>query len=174
MNKRGPQDTAFQALQAKWDAKLKASGFRDIEAGVDLAQYHASTIVIAGNEETDGKRPRRRTIMSIESFSGANGGRAQLKFGDEGEPSFKPLDSINFITIGQTDTFNFWFLAVRHAINLPTNYKHRKLLREIAETGNVAGTAIAHGMKPQRARKAWHRFLDRSGLPRSSPRTRHT
>jgi hypothetical protein len=70
MNKRGPQDTAFQALQAKWDAKLKASGFRDIEAGVDLAQYHASTIVIAGNEETDGKRPRRRTIMSIESFSG--------------------------------------------------------------------------------------------------------
>jgi hypothetical protein len=40
---RGPRDYTFQKLQQIWDERLRRSGFVDIERGVDLSLYPAST-----------------------------------------------------------------------------------------------------------------------------------
>lgn len=135
--KRGPATAAFQALQRRWDKKLKAGGFVDIECGTDLNEADGWTF--RGGDRKHGGRVKQ--ISSVDED------------GDEQVGS-----------LAATAQFRFWTMATHVANALPPDYPNREFILEVTETGNVWGAARKRGRHREWGQAIFKTFIKKHGL----------
>ncbi len=61
--------------------------------------------------------------------------------------------------------FQFWSVAATKAQRLPRNFRGRRVVVAIAQTGNIEGSARRAGLSIWSARSLWRRFVRSCGLP---------
>lgn len=68
-------------------------------------------------------------------------------------------------TVAADPRFQFWSIAARRAARLPRNFRGRRVVVAIAQTGNIEGSARRAGLSIWSARSLWRRFVRSCGLP---------
>lgn len=131
------------ALQAKYDAKLAKSGFRDIEYGQDTNMIDGSTFRGVSERPTD---------------TNVRGGGAEFILGLP--------DSVAEVTpnVFHSPRARAWALFSQAANDLPTDARTRRLLLEVAETGNQAEVARRRRIAPERLSELVRRLCDAIGV----------
>jgi len=133
----------FARLQAKWDARLKRSGFVDIEYGQDL------------NDIPGASTFRRRS-------DGGHGTEVDLGFGFEVENALgngEPMRSFS-----DDETAETWRYLCQAAHAIDDSDKDKRLICVVAETGFIAEAAKITRAPIDRISRAWHKFCDRLGV----------
>lgn len=147
-----PGSPAFQRLQARWDDRLAAAGFRDIERSqkrpapftrdtdpyTTLDQRHTSLdtlgpdyVTAAGDELTALEYWERRNLLAY------------------GQPT----------SWAETDLARLWALLQRQ--ELPRNYRHRRFIVAWTASGDPAAAARGIRITPKQARVTIARFCAR-------------
>jgi hypothetical protein len=180
----------FLERQAEYDDILRAEGFRDVENGADMSELEASTFPGGADEDPAFDRPenapgpvrvlvrdgkpcndvvevktprkgrRRRPHRSLEALgSKIYEQQTELYHADAGEGQQLGLTA--------SADYTFWRLVGLGVHALPPNWKHRAFLLDLAESGDLLGSARQHGLTHAQGRHVFKKLLDRIGLGKS-------
>lgn len=128
----------LKALQEYWYAKVKASGFNDIERGKDLNKFAASSL------------PSKHL-----------GGEFLNQDANERDGQERGIELIPF---QDTDRAERWRILSAQVQSLPTDYPYRAFLEEWVESGTYPEPAKRHGLTIKRARILVQRVIKAAGL----------
>lgn len=129
----------FRKLQDEMDARLRASGFVDIEYGRDLNDFDASTF--RGHSDEGGHGIE---VSLWDAFT----------FSDSGENGNQDLCAY----ISDADQFKLWSMFAQKANDLPGSDVWRSFMIELAECGGIREASRRLGVSPFAAERAVRRF----------------
>lgn len=168
----------FMRLQAKYDAELRASGFRDIEDGSDLNLSDSSTFrrvsetgghgaeVVIGWLHLEGKG--RLRVESDHACGDATRVWADDDGGETGSNMRGMLGRPQSGSVFDSPRARAWMRFSQAAHEIPTDPKMRAVLVDVADTGSIAESAARNGLSERRVYDRVTRLCEAIGLDRRS------
>ena len=162
----------FMRLQAKVDAALRRSGFRDIEFGRDYNSFPSSTFRGKSSDTPyptatggGGGHGAEFVLVGLSDSSSLHVVGREVTRGQKGSAGL-PDGSVSLF---DTPRARAWAIFSQAAHDLPTDDKTRAVLVDVSDGGNQAAVGRCHGLSKQAVNDMVHRLckaigIDQAGL----------
>jgi hypothetical protein len=138
-------------LIKEWYDKLKDEGFKDVEHGIDLNGYNATSL-----------GPGHSLYGSF------SGGVVTYSDKDTDDESIESVGPGDVTSIASSDRFEYWSRFRQAAQSIVEPNEHKQFLIDLGESGCVIETARDYGMTRKQARVIVDRFVKQAKLPKGT------